>query len=81
MMILDVDEGHIPLLIAHCNVALAPITKPVTPLLGSLVVVTVAVPFTTLHCPVPVVALFADSVVVVVLQSVWSEPAVDGVGF
>ena len=52
----------------HLKVALAPIVNPVTVLVGDVGVVIVAVPDTTLHKPVPDVAVFAASVVVVTLH-------------
>ncbi len=56
--------------IVQRKVALAPIVKPVTPDNGSVGVVIVAVPDTTLHTPVPDVAVFAANVAVVTLHKV-----------
>lgn len=76
----SVDEVHVPLLIVHLNVLLDPIVNPVTALVGLLGVVTTAVPLTVVHAPVPIVAVFAFKVVVVVLHNVWSVPAAAVVG-
>ncbi len=56
--------------IVQRKVALAPTVKPVTPDNGSVGVVIVAVPDTTLHTPVPDVAVFAANVAVVTLHKV-----------
>ncbi len=58
---------QVPLLIVHRKVA-EPATKPVTPDVGEEAVVIVAVPLTTLHAPVPAVAVFPAKVVVVALH-------------
>ena len=72
--------GHTPLLIVHTKVSLEPIANPATPLLGSVGLFTVLVPVVTVQLPVPTIAVFPDSVAVVVLHSVWSPPAFAGVG-
>lgn len=69
-----------PLLIVHLKVELAPGVKVVTPLVGELVVVTVAVPLNTLHDPVPTVGVLPAKVEVVTLHKVWSTSALDTVG-
>ena len=53
---------HEPLLMVHLNVALVPRGTPVTPLVSELMLVTLAVPPTTLHVPVPIVGLLAANV-------------------
>ena len=57
-----------PLLIVHLNVVLAPTVKPVTVVVGELILVIVPVPLTTLHVPTPLVALLPDNIAVVVLH-------------
>ena len=57
--VLDVQT---PLLIVHLNVALVPIGTPVTPLVGDVFVVIVAVPPTTVHKPLPVAGEFPANV-------------------
>lgn len=64
----SVEGAQKPLLIVHLNVADVPTTNPVTPLLGNVGSVTVAVPDTTLHKPVPVVAALPANVAVVTLH-------------
>ena len=68
MVMSSVDGGQVPLLIVHLRVAEAPTTIPVTPEVGEVGVVTVAVPDITLHTPVPIPAELADKVVVVSLH-------------
>ena len=58
---------------------LAPTDNPVTPDVGELGVVTVALPAMTVHAPVPTAAVFPASVAVVE-QTCWSGPAFDVVG-
>ena len=65
--------------IVHRKMAVPP--KPVTPEVGEVRVVMVAVPDTTLHAPVPTVGVLAAKVVAVVLSQgrFWSGPALAGV--
>lgn len=63
------------MLTLHNNVANEGIGNPVTPLIGFVEVVTVAVPLVTVHTPLPTVGTLAESVATVTWQSVWSEPA------
>ena len=70
---------HPPLLIVHRKVVLAPTVKPVTVVLGELILVIVPVPLTTLHVPTPLVAVLPDKVPVVVLHRFWSVPALAAV--
>ena len=60
----SLDGGQTPLLIVHTNV-FAPTLSPVTPEVGSLGVVTTAVPAVTVHIPVPTVGVFPANVAVV----------------
>ena len=60
-MIASVLGVQVPLLIVHTKV-FTPVVKPVTPLVGELGVVTVAVPAVTVHTPVPTVGAFAAKV-------------------
>ena len=78
MVIASVLGGQVPLVIVHTKV-FTPVVKPVTPLVGDVGVVTVAVPTVTVHAPVPTVGVFA-AIVAVGLQIVWSMPAADTVG-
>ena len=78
MVIASVLGGQVPLLIVHTNV-FTPVVKPVTPLVGELGVVTVAVPAVTVHTPVPTVGAFAAKVPVGE-HIVWSAPAAATVG-
>ena len=57
-----------PLLMVHLNVTLLPIVRPVTVLVSDDGVVIVPVPLTTVHTPVPTVAVLPASVVVVTLH-------------
>ena len=59
-----------PLVMVHLKVILVPAVTPVTPEVGEVGVVTVPVPLTLLHAPVPVVGVFPASVNVVVLHLV-----------
>src|SRR4051812_37297076 len=74
------ELGQVPLLIVHLNVADVPGTRPVTPELGELALLIVAIPLTTVQAPAPTVAVLPASVAVLVLQMVWSTPAFDTVG-
>ena len=60
----SLDAGHVPFVIVHTNV-FAPTVKPVTPDVGELGVVTVALPAMTVHAPVPTVGVLPASVAVV----------------
>ena len=62
MITSSVDEVHPPLAIVHLNV-FAPTPNPVTPDVALVGVVIVAVPETTVHVPVPIVAVLPASVV------------------
>ena len=68
IVISSVELAHAPLLIVHLNVALDPIVNPVIVVVGELDVVIVAVPLTTVHAPVPVVAVLPAIVEVVTLH-------------
>ena len=61
MVMASVLGVQVPLLIVHTKV-FTPVVKPVTPLVGELGVVTVAVPAVTVHTPVPTVGAFAAKV-------------------
>ena len=63
MVIASVLGVQVPFVIVHTNV-FTPVVKPVTPDVGELGVVTVAVPAVTVHAPVPVVGVFAANVAV-----------------
>ena len=78
MVIASVLGGQVPFVIVHTKV-FTPVVNPVTPLVGDVGVVTVAVPAVTVHAPVPVVGVFAASVAVAE-HIVWSGPAADAVG-
>ena len=64
----SLELAQAPLLMVHLNVTLLPIVKPVMVLVGELAVVIVAVPATTVHAPVPVVAVLPAKVAVVTLH-------------
>ena len=64
----SVDVPHTPFDIVHLSVTEEPTTSPVTPEEGDEGVVTVAVPDTTDHSPVPTVGLFPASVAMVTLH-------------
>ena len=55
--------GHVPLLIVQVKV-FTPVVNPVTPDVGLVGVVTVAVPAVTVHAPVPTAGAFAANVAV-----------------
>lgn len=56
--------------IVHLKVTVEPIVKPVTPEVGDVGEVIVAVPETTVHVPVPVTGVFPANVAVVTLHKV-----------
>ena len=62
-MIASVLGVQVPLLIVHTKV-FTPVVKPVTPLVGLVGVVTVAVPTVTVQSPVPIAGTFAARVAV-----------------
>jgi hypothetical protein len=68
MITSSADAVQAPLLIVHLSVALDPTTNAVTPDVADEGVVTVAVPLTTLHAPVPVVGVLPAKVAVVTLH-------------
>lgn len=68
-------EVHVPLVMVQRKVAEVPAVTPVTPEVGEDGVVIVAVPLTTLHTPVPEVAVLPTSVKEELLQLTRSEPA------
>lgn len=76
----SVELGHTPLLTVHKNWADVGIDNPVTPEIGTVGLVTVAVLLKTVHTPLPAVGTLAESAAVVVLQSVWSSPELAVVG-
>ena len=63
IVIASVLGGQVPLVIVHTKV-FTPVVKPVTPDVGDVGVVTVAVPAVTVHAPVPIVGAFAANVAV-----------------
>ncbi len=67
------EAGHDPLVIVQTKL-FAPTDNPVTPDVGSLGVVTVALPAITVHAPVPTVGVLPANVVAVE-HTVWSDPA------
>ena len=64
----SVDAAHGEFEIVHRKTAVPGTTKPVTVDDGELGLLTVAVPETTSHEPVPVVGLFPDKDVAITLQ-------------
>ena len=78
MVIASVLGGQVPLVIVHTNV-FTPVVNPVTPDVGLVGVVTVAVPAVTVQAPVPTVGVFAAKVAEAE-HIVWSGPALDTVG-
>ena len=64
----------------HLSVTLDPTVSPVIVVVGECSAVIVAVPDTTVHVPVPIVAVFPAKVVVVTLHKCWSVPAFAVVG-
>ena len=63
MVIASVLGGQVPFVIVHTKV-FTPVVKPVTPLVGDVGVVTVAVPAVTVQSPVPTTGAFAAKVAV-----------------
>ena len=63
MVIASALGVQVPLLIVHTNV-FTPVVKPVTPEVGEVGVVTVAVPAVTVQTPVPITGVFAAKVAV-----------------
>ena len=63
MVIASVLGVQVPLLIVHTKV-FTPVVKPVTPEVGEVGVVTVAVPAVTVQNPVPITGVFAAKVAV-----------------
>src|SRR5436309_1238547 len=74
----SLDEGQLALLTVQTNV-LAPTLRFVTPEVGSAGVVTLPVPVSTVHAPVPTDGAFAANVAVAA-QTVPSGPAFADVG-
>ena len=62
-MIASVLGVQVPFVIVQVNV-FTPVVKPVTPLVGFVGVVTVAVPAVTVQIPVPITGVFAAKVAV-----------------
>ena len=60
----SLESGHTPLLIVHTKV-LAPTVNPVTPEVGELGIVTVALPAITVHVPDPTDGVLPARVAVV----------------
>ena len=77
MITSSVAAVHMPLETVHLKVAVVPAAKPVTVVVRLEGVVIVAVPLTNVHAPVPTEGAVAAIVKVVVLQSVWSAPALE----
>ena len=69
----SVEGAQVPFEIVHRKV-FTPIVKPVTPEVGEVGVVIVALPEITVHIPVPTSGLFPASVEEET-QMVWSGPA------
>ena len=63
MVIASVLGGQVPFVIVHTKV-FTPVVKPVTPDVGDVGVVTVAVPAVTIQSPVPTTGAFAAKVAV-----------------
>ena len=63
MVIASVLGGQVPFVIVHTNV-FTPVVNPVTPLVGDVGVVTVAVPAVTVQSPVPTTGALAAKVAV-----------------
>jgi len=78
MLISSVEGVHTPFEMVQRNV-LIPTLKPVTPEVGDVGVVTVALPAITVQAPVPTAGVFPASVAVVA-HTLWSGPAAETVG-
>jgi hypothetical protein len=76
----SVVDAHDPFDTVQRSVALVPTGTPVTVVLKEFTLVTVAVPDTTLHTPVPVAGLVAFSVKVPLLHWAMSAPATAALG-
>ena len=63
MLMVSVLAAQVPLVMVHTKV-FTPVVKPVTPLLGSLAVVTTPVPAITVQAPVPTTGVLAAKVAV-----------------
>ena len=63
MLMVSVLAEQVPLVMVHTKV-FTPVVKPVTPLFGSLAVVTTPVPAITVQAPVPMVGVLAAKVAV-----------------
>ena len=63
MLMVSVLAAQVPLVIVHTKV-FTPVVKPVTPLLGLLVLVTTPVPAITVQAPVPTTGVLAAKVAV-----------------
>jgi len=78
IVMVSLDAGQVALVIVQTKL-FTPTDNPVTPEVGELGVVTVALPVMTVHAPVPTAGVFPASVAVVE-QTSWSGPAFDVVG-
>ena len=77
----SVEAAHDPLVIVQRKVAVPDAAKPVTPEVGELGVLMVAVPEITVQLPVPVAGVFPANVAVVPSHVAFiSVPAADTVG-
>ena len=63
MLMVSVLAAQVPFVMVHTKV-FTPVVKPVTPLLGLLVLVTTPVPAITVQAPVPTVGVLAAKVAV-----------------
>ncbi len=73
-------EEQVPLVVVQRKVAVLPAVMPVTPEVGEVGVVMVAVPLTTVQRPEPRLGVLPASVKVLVLQFSWLLPASAVVG-
>lgn len=69
------DEVQPPFVMVQVKVALVPVGTPVTPDVGEVLVVMIAVPLVTDHKPVPTEGVLPASVKLPLLQLPWSAPA------